>query len=293
MTSPSRSSASTTRRGSRSRRTRSARTPSAPRRSTWPSPRRARASRTYPKATIARLCLASAYPGLEERTGLDQQAVEGFGPRRRRTRSRRSTSRARSRYGCSYDVVQGAERHGEADGGAARADELRSDERDAARAGHRGARATPARRETRCPSIETARQGEPGRSAVPAHLLARAPRREATTRTRSRPVRRTSPPIRRRRTPSYYLRMIADYGSRQRVREGGRDGGDGGAEVSRRTRSSGLLKAQNERKAGQLPAASASLAAARSRSIRRPRAPTCCSRRSTSTGTSRTAPSPR
>ena len=86
-----------------------------------PSRRRARASRTYPKATIARLCLASAYQAWKTGPRFDQQA-------RGRIRSSPSTNaitaldkRARSPISCSTTSYKAKNDAAEADGGAGRA----------------------------------------------------------------------------------------------------------------------------------------------------------------------------
>ena len=66
-----------------------------------------------------------------------------------------------------------------------------------------------------------------------------------------RPVRRTSPPIRRRRTPITIFRQVADLARRQRVRQGG---GDGGAGASRSIPRSAHALCCSRRRTSAMPA---------------------------------------
>ena len=152
-------------------------------------------------------------------------------------------------------------------------DELRSDEH--ARCASRSSRSSCSRGKARTRGARRSKRlvaGQPGRSAVPPHLLARAPRRRSKWKeVDRRPDQAYVAADPAAADSNYYFRQVADLACRQRVRQGGRDGGDGRREVSRRTPRCCLLKAQNERKAGQLPAAKASLEQRARRSI--PKAP--------------------
>ena len=193
------------------------------------SPRRARASRSYPKATIVAPLHGQRVPGHEERTAI---------PRASRGRTRSSPSpRQITKLDPAQPIalpaavrrVQGEERHGEAVAqDAGRADERRSDQLDAARAGHRRARelrqggnggadrpssswrTTRAIRSTRAPTGSCSARRSNYKEAVPAgHRVRHRSIRPRRTPTTSCARSRTSPPTARMRRPRRWPRRAS------------------------------------------------------------------------------------
>ena len=244
---------------------------------------------SYPKATIARLCLASAYQAMKNGPRFHEQAVEGLGHRRHASRSSTLDRAARSRYQLQYDAYKAKNDTTNALKSLHRPDERRSDQHHAPRAGHRRARERRARRRSRCRSAKQLVADNPGdpqyartywlvlraannyKESVPpviAYVAARSGRGGLQLllppdRGPRAPTARTPrPPRWRRRAPR----------------------------SSRRTPRCWLLKAQNERKAGQLPAAKASLQRALAIDPKAPGANLLLAQISVDLGTSRTAP---